>query len=75
MPALSTILLWTQIVTSILLITAIILQQKSAGLGSAMGGGGGEHFASHRGVDKILTIATILFALIFFGTALGYLFV
>lgn len=75
MPPLKDLLFWTEIISAVLLVISIISQQKSAGLGSAVSGGGGENFASGRGVDKILTWATVVFAVVFFGAALGYLFV
>jgi protein translocase SecG subunit len=75
MPPLKDLLLWTEIATATLLIITILSQQKSAGLGGAVSGGGGEHFTSGRGVDKILTWLTVIFAVIFFGGALGYLFI
>ena len=44
---------------------AIILQARGTGLGSVWGGGG-ETYRSKRGVEKILFIATIALAVIFF---------
>jgi len=68
------ILYWSEIVIAALLILFILLQQKSAGLGAAMGGGG-EHFASKRGLDRLLSAGTMILALLFFGNAIAYLFV
>lgn len=70
-----TILNWILIVTALLLSLSILLQHKSAGLGAGFGGGGGNNYSSKRGVDRILTIATIILAVIFFGGALATLFV
>ena len=58
-----------QIVLSILLVTAILLQQRGTGLGSAFGGGG-EVFRTKRGVEKGLFYATIVIAVLFFVTAI-----
>jgi protein translocase SecG subunit len=69
-----TILQWVLIVTALLLSLSILLQHKSSGL-SATFGGGGNSYSSKRGVDRILTIATIILAVIFFGGALATLFV
>lgn len=67
------ILFWVQIVVSILLITAILLQQKGGGLGAAFGGDG-QVYRSRRGIEKSLFIATIVLAALFIGVALASLF-
>lgn len=67
-------LFYTQIVVSILLVLSILLQHKSAGL-SATFGGGSNAYSSKRGLDKLLANATVLFAILFFGTAIAYIFV
>lgn len=69
-----TLLTVLQVMVSILLITAILLQQKGAGLGGVFGGTGNV-YSTKRGVDKILFRATILLAVLFFGIALTSLFV
>ena len=53
-----------QIIVSILLVVCVALQQKGAALGSAFGGGG-EFYASKRGVEKKLYIATIVLTAVF----------
>ncbi|MFA6457960.1 MAG: preprotein translocase subunit SecG [Patescibacteria group bacterium] len=68
------ILLYIQIGSAILLILTILSQSKSAGLSATFGGGGGA-FTSKRGVDRILENATIVFAIVFFGAALAYIFI
>lgn len=68
------LLYWTQIISAILLTLSILMQQKSAGL-SATFGGSGNAYSSKRGLDSILVTATVVFAVIFFGAALGSLFV
>lgn len=55
-----------QIVVSILLIVAILLQNRGAGLGSAFGGSGGVYLTK-RGLEKKLFIATIILAVLFFS--------
>lgn len=47
-----------QIIISVVLITAILLQSQGSGLGSAWGGGG-ESYHTKRGVEKILLYVTI----------------
>lgn len=54
-----------QIVVSALLVIAILLQQKSAGLGSALGGDSGNIYSTKRGVEKVLFYATIFLAVVF----------
>ncbi len=61
-----------QIVVSLLLIGAILLQQKGGGLGSAFGGDG-QVYRSRRGMEKALFVATILFAALFIGGAFASL--
>lgn len=58
-----------QIIISILLIGAILLQNKGQGLSSTFGGGG-EFYRSKRGLEKILFLATILLACLFLITSI-----
>lgn len=57
-----------QIIISIFLITAILLQQRGAG-GSAITGGSQTSYYTKRGFEKILFIATIILAILFLATA------
>lgn len=52
------ILLITQIVLSIVITGAILLQAQGTGLGSTWGGGG-ETYHTRRGVEKVLFYFTI----------------
>lgn len=58
-----------QVIASLLLITAILLQNRGAGLGSAFGGSGGVYLTK-RGLEKKLFIATIVLAVIFFSLSI-----
>jgi len=58
------IILIIQIVVSLLLMGAILMQSKGAGLGRAWGGSGG-FYSSRRGVEKILYRITIILAGVF----------
>ena len=58
------ILFYVQIAISIILIILIAIQQRGTALGSAFGGGG-EHFASRRGIQKNLHYATIVAVALF----------
>ncbi|PIR69797.1 MAG: preprotein translocase subunit SecG [Candidatus Niyogibacteria bacterium CG10_big_fil_rev_8_21_14_0_10_46_36] len=64
-----TLLPYLQVVISVLLVTAILLQQRGTGLGAAFGG---ESSAYHtkRGFEKTLYRSTIVLAILFFGTAI-----
>jgi len=64
----------SQIVVAVLLILAILLQNRGAGLGSVFGGGGGVYLTK-RGLEKKLYIATIVFAIIFFLLSLSIFFI
>ena len=63
------LLLWLQIAVSVLLVTAILLQQKGVGLGAAFGGSG-QIYRSKRGLEKGLFIGTIILAALFVVIAL-----
>ena len=52
-----------QLVVSILLVGAILLQTPEGGL-SPVFGGGGEMYRSRRNVEKLLLIATIVLSII-----------
>jgi len=59
-----------QIILSVALIAAIVLQSKGAGLGGLSGGSeGGGVFRALRGVEKLLFNITIVLAIAFFLTA------
>jgi len=55
---------FAQILVSILLIIAILLQKRGSALGSAFGGSGFTYFA-RRGIEKILFITTCILAFLF----------
>jgi len=55
----------TQIVVAILLMVAILMQSRGAGLGGVFGGTGGGVYLTKRGLEKKLFIATIILAVIF----------
>lgn len=61
------------LVVSILLIISILLQNRGAGLGGIFGGEG-NIYRTKRGAEKVIFIATIVLAIIFFGLALTRLF-
>lgn len=64
------ILIILEIVVAALLVGSVLLQAKGTGLGSSFGGGG-EHYQSRRGVEKIVFYATIGLAAAFGLLSLG----
>ncbi len=74
MELLASLLPWIQIVLSILLIGAVLLQQSAAGIGGAFGGADGGGFYTRRGFEKIVFRATILIAILFALSAFVALF-
>lgn len=58
-----------QIIIAILLIAAILLQNRGSGLGTVFGGEG-NIYRTKRGLEKSLFIFTIILSILFLGTAL-----
>lgn len=65
MSGLGSILPLIQIVLSVLLVGAILLQQSEGSLGSAFGGQTSSGWHTKRGLEKQLFIATIVLAILF----------
>ncbi|MBD3281165.1 preprotein translocase subunit SecG [Candidatus Uhrbacteria bacterium] len=59
-----------QIILAVLLIAAILMQQRGSGLGAAFGGES-TVFRTKRGIEKSLHYATIIIAILFFLTAIA----
>lgn len=70
-----TVLFVTQIVFSVLLVLAVLSQQRGTGLSATFGGGGGGFYTSKRGAEKVLHIATIVLACLFVANSIAFLFV
>ncbi len=62
------------VVSSILLMVAILLQNQGSGLGSAFGGES-NFYRTKRGAEQALFVATIALAIIFIGCLIGLLLV
>ncbi|MBU0707421.1 preprotein translocase subunit SecG [Patescibacteria group bacterium] len=58
------------IILAVLLVTAILLQQRGSGLGGVFGGEGNA-FQTRRGVERYLFIFTIVVAILFLGVAIA----
>lgn len=65
---------YAQITVAVLLVAAILIQQRGVGLGSAFGGEGGI-YRTKRGFEKVLFSGTIILGVLFILLAiLGLLF-
>lgn len=67
------IIIIAQIIVSLLLVGAILLQAPEGGL-SPVFGGGGEMYRSKRNVEKFLIRATIVLSILLGGLSLVLLF-
>ncbi|MFA6553287.1 MAG: preprotein translocase subunit SecG [Patescibacteria group bacterium] len=59
-----------EIVLSVVLIAAILLQNRGSGLGGVFGGEGNV-YRTKRGFEKILFVTTIVVSVLFFGVAIA----
>ena len=59
------------IVVSVLLVGAVLLQQRGSGLGTLFGGGGGEVYRSKRGAEKFLFNVTIILGVLLGAIAIA----
>lgn len=64
----------TTLVSAILTVLLILLQQRGASLGAGFGSSG-ELYTTRRGLEKSLFIATIFFAVVFVLSILGLLLI
>ncbi len=64
-----TILTVIQIISAIVLIVSVLLQQKGSGLGAAFGGTS-NIYSTKRGIDKVLLYTTVVVSIVFFGVSL-----
>lgn len=58
-----------QTIVAVLLIIAILLQQRGSGLGAAFGGGSNV-YRTKRGAERTIFVATIVLIIAFLGLAL-----
>ena len=66
MQLVATILPYAQIILSILLVSAILLQQSAAGVGGALGGSDGDAFHhTRRGFERFLFYLSIVCGILF----------
>ena len=60
-----TVIIIIQLIVSLILVGAIVLQAKGTGLDSSIMGGGGEFYSSKRGIEKFVLIGTIVLVVLF----------
>lgn len=76
MTIIANILPYIQIILSIILIAAILLQQSDAGVGGVLGGGdSGGLYHTRRGFEKFLFVMTIVIAILLTASSLVAIFV
>ena len=69
-----TILMVTQVIFAALLSLFILAQQRGTGLSATFGGGGG-FYTSKRGIEKFLSIGTVVLTVLFLGNSIAFIFV
>ncbi|MBO7720544.1 preprotein translocase subunit SecG [Candidatus Saccharibacteria bacterium] len=62
------------LISAILTILLILVQQRGASLGAGFGASG-ELYTARRGLDKSLFNATVIFAVVFVGSIIGLLII
>lgn len=69
-----TLLQTVTLISGVLSVLLILLQQRGASLGAGFGASG-ELYTARRGLDKSLFITTIVFVVIFVSSILGLLII
>ena len=59
-----------QIVLAVVIVTLILLQERSSGISGLLGGDGGGFYQARRGMEKVIFYATIALIVIFIALAL-----
>ncbi len=62
-----------QIIVAILLVGAILIQNKGAGIGGVIGGDGGAVYRTKRGAEKFLFYGTIVLGVLLAALSLAHL--
>jgi len=73
MEFLGSLLPWIQLVLSVLLIVAVLLQQSGASVGGSFGGADAGQYYTRRGLEKLLFRGSIVLAFLFALSALAAL--
>jgi preprotein translocase subunit SecG len=64
-----------QIILSIVIITLILLQERSSGMSGLLGGSGEGYYQARRGMEKLIFYSTIVLAVVFVALAVYQLFI
>lgn len=64
-----------QIILSMLIITLILLQERSSGMSGLMGGSGEGYYQARRGMEKLVFYSTIVLSVAFVVLAVYQLFI
>lgn len=64
-----------QIILAIVIVTLILLQERSSGMSGLLGGDGGGLYQTRRGFEKVLFYATIVACVLFIALAVYSLMV
>jgi preprotein translocase subunit SecG len=64
-----------QIILSVVIITLILLQERSSGMSGLLGGSGEGYYQARRGMEKLIFYSTIVLAVIFVALAVYQLFI
>jgi preprotein translocase subunit SecG len=64
-----------QIILSVVIITLILLQERSSGMSGLLGGSGEGYYQARRGMEKMIFYSTIVLAVIFVALAVYQLFI
>jgi preprotein translocase subunit SecG len=64
-----------QIILSVVIITLILLQERSSGMSGLLGGSGEGYYQARRGMEKIIFYSTIVLAVVFVVLAIYQLFI
>ena len=65
---------FAQIAVAVILMILILLQQRGTALGSLFGSDGGSSYATRRGIQKYLLVATVGLGIVFIALSLSHLF-
>jgi protein translocase SecG subunit len=63
-----------QIILSALIITLILLQERSSGMSGLMGGSGEGYYQARRGMEKLVFYSTIVLSVLFVALAIYQLY-
>jgi preprotein translocase subunit SecG len=71
MESFSNVLPWIQIILSVILVIAILLQQSGTGLGGALGGSDSVTYRTKRGSEKFLFNLTLVLGVLFIALSVA----